>query len=82
MHPQKSFQGSGRSRGLMQNVTRHRHQRRTTLGKKYRHQFVPASIGEIERAAMSVENSGGPFHDQPMQIMRLDRFPKRFTQPM
>ena len=72
MHPQKSFQGGGGSRGLMQNVTRHRHQRRTTLGKKQRHEFVPASIGEIERAAMSVENSGGPFHDQPMQIMRLD----------
>jgi len=66
----------------MQNVTRHRHQWRTTLGKKYRHEFVPTAIGEIECAAVSVENSGGSFHDQPMQVMRLDRFPKSFTQPV
>ena len=82
MHPQKSFQGSGGSRGLVQNVARHRHEWRTTFGKKHRHKLVPAAIGEIERAPISVKNSRGSFHDQPMQVMRLDGFTKSFTQPV
>src|SRR5262245_56741444 len=77
---QKTFQRSKRRRGLVQDVARHLDQRRTTLGKKYRHKFVAAAIGEIKRATMGIENPRRALDNQPVQIVRLDRLTKGFSQ--
>ena len=82
MHAQKTFQSSRRRRGLMQDMARHQHQRRTTLGKKCRHQFVAAAIGQIKRAAMGIENPRRSLDNQPVQIVRPDRFTEGFPQPV
>ena len=71
---------SGVDRGLLQNVRGNIDQRRTTLGNKGRRKLCPGAIGQVKRAAVSIENAGRAFDDEAMQIVRPDRLAKRFAE--
>ena len=82
MKPQVTLQRHRCGRGLTQNFRRNIDKRRATFGDKCRGKLQAGAIRQVKRAAVSIENARGAFDDKPMQIVRPDRFGKRFTEPM
>ena len=82
MKPQVTLQRHRCGRGLTQNFRRNIDKRRATFGDKCRGKLQASAIRQVKRAAVSIENARGAFDDKPMQIVRPDRFGKRFTEPM
>lgn len=82
MGAKKTIERGRVRRGLLQNALGDIDERRTTAGKKRRHQPHPAAINEIERTAVGIENADRTFDDQPMQIVWPNDIAKGFPEPM
>jgi 3-methyladenine DNA glycosylase AlkC len=80
MEPQETFQGERIGSGLLQNVWRNIHQRRTTLGNECRRELATCPVRDVERATICVKNAHSPLYNESVQFLRSNCSSERFPQ--
>src|SRR6266567_1071371 len=75
----KRDRGSGR---LLQNVHWNSYQGRAAFRDKNWSELSAGAIGHIKRATVCIENTRRPLHDEPVQLIRPNSFPKSFSKPV